>query len=120
MTESILDIAVIGAGGAGTMAYLRGVLNGNTAALFTGDADSKRKGRATWVMDVDNIPGLHDLNRPITKTSTTTRQAGPNSPQARSRTLLPHLGFLVSSSKASASKATSRSTASPCTAPTWM
>ena len=70
--DPIYDMAVIGAGGAGTMAYLRGVLNGNRAALFTGDADSKRKGRATWVMEVDNIPGMHDLDRPITKTSTST------------------------------------------------
>lgn len=72
MEEKIYDMAVVGSGGAGTMAYLRGVLNGNHVVLFTGDADSKRKGRATWVMDVDNIPGMHDLSRPITKTSTTT------------------------------------------------
>lgn len=72
MSETIYDMAVIGAGGAGTMAYLRGVLNGNRVAMFTGDADSKRKGRATWVMDVDNIPGMHDLARPITKTSSST------------------------------------------------
>ncbi len=71
-TDTIYDMAVIGAGGAGTMAYLRGVLNGNRVALFTGDADAKRKGRATWVMEVDNIPGMHDLDRPITKTSSTT------------------------------------------------
>lgn len=72
MEDTIYDLAVIGAGGAGTMAYLRGVLNGNHSVLFTGDADSKRKGRATWVIEVDNIPGMHDLERPITKTSSTT------------------------------------------------
>jgi thioredoxin reductase (NADPH) len=72
MEDTIYDLAVIGGGGAGTMAYLRGVLNGNRAALFTGDADSKRKGRATWVLDVDNIPGLHGLDHPITKTSSST------------------------------------------------
>ena len=72
MSETIYDMAVIGSGGAGTMTYLRGVLNGNRVAMFTGDADSKRKGRATWVMDVDNIPGMHDLARPITKTSSST------------------------------------------------
>ncbi len=66
------DIAVIGAGGAGTMAYLRAVLNGDRVALFMGDADSKRKGRAAWVAEVDNIPGLHDLSRPITSTTKTT------------------------------------------------
>ncbi len=72
MEETLYDMAVIGAGGAGTMAYLRGVLNGNRVVLFTGDADSKRKGRATWVMDVDNIPGMHGLDRPITRTSAST------------------------------------------------
>lgn len=72
MEDTLYDLAVIGAGGAGTMAYLRGVLNGNKSVLFTGDADSKRKGRATWVMEVDNIPGMHDLSRPITKTSSST------------------------------------------------
>lgn len=72
MEQEIFDLAVVGAGGAGTMAYLRGVLNANRCALFTGDADSKRKGRATWVLEVDNIPGMHDLERPITKTSSST------------------------------------------------
>jgi thioredoxin reductase (NADPH) len=72
MQEDIYDMAVIGAGGAGTMAYLRGVLNGNRVAMFTGDADAKRKGRATWVLAVDNIPGMHDLSRPITKSSSDT------------------------------------------------
>jgi thioredoxin reductase (NADPH) len=72
MTQEIYDMAVIGGGGAGTMAYLRGVLNNNRVALFTGDADSKRKGRATWVMEVDNMPGMHGLKRPITKTSSET------------------------------------------------
>ncbi len=72
MTQEIYDMAVIGAGGAGTMAYLRGVLNNNRVALFTGDADSKRKGRATWVLEVDNMPGMHGIKRPITKTSSET------------------------------------------------
>ena len=66
------DIAVIGAGGAGTMAYLRAVLNGNRTVLFSGNPDSKRKGRAAWVAEVDNIPGLHDLKRPITSTTKAT------------------------------------------------
>lgn len=66
------DIAVVGAGGAGTMAYLRGVLNGDNCVLFTGDAETKRKGRATWVAEVDNMPGMHDLKRPISSTTKTT------------------------------------------------
>ncbi|MCP4590091.1 MAG: hypothetical protein GY842_05055, partial [bacterium] len=64
-----VDIAVIGGGGAGTMAYLRSVLNHDRTVLFMGDAETKRKGRATWVGEVDNIPGMHDLKRPITGTT---------------------------------------------------
>jgi thioredoxin reductase len=59
------QIAVVGGGGAGTMAYLRSVLNGDRTAFFLGNADTKRKGRAIWVQDVDNIPGMHGLQRPI-------------------------------------------------------
>lgn len=66
------DMAVIGAGGAGTMAFLRGVLNFDRCALFTGDADTRRKGRSTWVSHVDNIPGMHDLGHPIGNTTRTT------------------------------------------------
>ncbi len=65
MRNEIFDVAVIGAGAAGTMAYLRAVLNANRTALFLGDAHTKRKGRASWVMDVDNVPGLHGLGKPI-------------------------------------------------------
>ena len=72
MHETTYDMAVIGGGGAGTMAFLRGVLNGNRTALFTGDANVKRKGRAAWVMGVDNIPGFHGLARPITNSSSST------------------------------------------------
>ncbi len=59
------QVAVIGGGGAGTMAYLRSVLNGDRSACFLGNADTKRKGRAIWVQDVDNIPGMQGLQRPI-------------------------------------------------------
>ena len=68
------DIAVVGAGGAGTMAYLRAVLNGDKSVLFSGDSETKRKGRGTWVAEVDNMPGMHDLKRPITSTTKTTLQ----------------------------------------------
>lgn len=68
----IFDIAVVGAGGAGTMAFLRGVLNRDRSVLITGDAETTRKGRATWVAEVDNIPGMHDLKKPITSTSRST------------------------------------------------
>lgn len=66
------DLAVIGAGGAGVMAHLRAVLNRDRSILFQGDADTKRRGRATWVEEVDNIPGMHGLKKPITATAKST------------------------------------------------
>ncbi len=47
------------------MAYLRSVLNGDRSAFFLGNPDTKRKGRAIWVQDVDNIPGRQGIQRPI-------------------------------------------------------
>lgn len=67
------DIAVIGGGSAGTMAYLRAVLNYDDTAWFTGDADTRRRSRGTWVAAVDNIPGLHGDKRPITGSAASTR-----------------------------------------------
>lgn len=66
------EVAVIGAGGAGAMAYLRAVLNCNRTVIFQGDADTRRRGRATWVAEVDNIPGMHDIKNPITASSRST------------------------------------------------
>ncbi len=60
-----VDLAVIGGGGAGAMAYLRGVLNCDRTVLFMGDKKTSRRGRAMWVGEVDNIPGMHDMKRPI-------------------------------------------------------
>ncbi len=65
MTTEQVDIAVIGGGGAGAMAYLRGVLNGDRTMLFLGDKTTSRRGRAMWVGEVDNIPGMHGTKRPI-------------------------------------------------------
>lgn len=59
------DIAVIGGGGAGAMAYLRSVLNFDDTVWFLGDADTTRAARATWVAEVDNIPGMHGIKSPI-------------------------------------------------------
>ncbi len=70
--NKIHDVAVIGGGGAGTMAFLRAVLNGDDSLLLSGDATTARKGRATWVAEVDNIPGMHGLKRPITSTTKST------------------------------------------------
>lgn len=66
------EIAVIGGGAAGIMAYLRAVLNCDDTVLFQGDADTKRRGRATWVHEVDNVPGMHDMKKPILATSKST------------------------------------------------
>ncbi len=54
----VYDIAVIGAGAAGMMAALRGVLNNDTVLLFGGTSKDKKKSRAQWVGKVDNIPGF--------------------------------------------------------------
>lgn len=66
------EIAVIGGGAAGVMAYLRAVLNCDHTVLFQGDADTKRRGRGTWVHEVDNIPGMHDMKMPILNTAKST------------------------------------------------
>lgn len=77
------DIAVIGGGGAGIMAYLRAVLNCDQTILFQGDADTKRRGRATWVHEVDNIPGMHDLKKPILNTAKSTLNWIKNHPNLK-------------------------------------
>lgn len=58
MTQKIYDMAVIGAGAAGVMATLRGVLNNDQVLLFTGSAKDKKKSRAQWVGKVENVPGF--------------------------------------------------------------
>ena len=75
------EIAVIGGGAAGIMAYLRAVLNCDDTVLFQGDADTKRRGRATWVHEVDNVPGMHDLKKPILATAKSTLNWVKNHPQ---------------------------------------
>lgn len=59
------EIAVIGAGAAGVMATLRGVLNNDRVVLFTGTAKHKKKSRAQWVRKVENIPGFSHLEKGI-------------------------------------------------------
>jgi len=66
---SVFDVAVIGAGGAGQMAMLRAVLNHLSTIVFLGDPKTTKRSRATWVTDVDNIPGMFDKKRPITATA---------------------------------------------------
>lgn len=67
--KKIHDVAIIGAGGAGQMALLRSVLNHLDTIIFTGDPQTTRRSRATWVAEVDNIPGFFDKKRPISATS---------------------------------------------------
>jgi len=67
--EMIYDVAIIGAGGAGQMAMLRAALNHLKTVIYLGDAQTTKKGRATWVFDVDNIPGMFGRKRPITSTT---------------------------------------------------
>lgn len=69
MPENIYEIAVIGAGAAGQMGALRSVLNNKRTIAFTGDAQSKKRSRATWVHKVVNMPMAADINRPITSST---------------------------------------------------
>lgn len=62
---SQFDIAVVGGGAAGIMAALRGVLNNDNVALFTGNAKAKKKSRAQWVSKVENMPGYHEYKKGI-------------------------------------------------------
>ena len=67
--ENIYEVAIIGAGAAGQMGALRSVLNNKSTIAFTGDAQTKKKSRATWVHKVVNMPMAADLNRPISSAS---------------------------------------------------
>lgn len=67
--NELYDIAIIGGGGAGQMALLRAVLNHMKTFVFLGDHGTKRKSRAVWVLDVENIPGMFNKKNPITTTT---------------------------------------------------
>lgn len=67
--DRVFDIAVIGAGAAGQMGALRGVLNNKDTIIFTGDGKTSKKSRAMWVSKVVNMPLVHDVSRPITATT---------------------------------------------------
>ncbi|MCO4781716.1 MAG: NAD(P)/FAD-dependent oxidoreductase [Candidatus Cloacimonetes bacterium] len=66
MSNEIYDIAVIGAGAAGTMSTLRAVLNNLKTIVFEGSGKEKKKARATWVSEVENMPFHFDVKKPIT------------------------------------------------------
>lgn len=57
--------AIIGAGAAGVMATLRGVLNNDRVLLFGGNAKDTKKSRAQWVRKVENVPGLLSYEKGI-------------------------------------------------------
>ncbi len=64
-SEQMFDIAVVGGGGAGMMAFLRGVLNSNRSVLFAGDAGTLRRARATWCPEIAEAAASHGLPAPI-------------------------------------------------------
>jgi len=68
-SEQMFDMAVVGGGGAGTMAFLRGVLNSNRSVLFAGDASTLRRARATWCPEITEVAASHGLPAPIELTS---------------------------------------------------
>ena len=81
-------IAVIGAGAAGVMATLRGVLNNDQVLLFTGNAKTKKKSRAQWVRKVENVPGLMNLKHGIKDSNKQTIEFIQEGPFAKNLTLI--------------------------------
>jgi thioredoxin reductase (NADPH) len=67
--DQIFDIAVVGGGAAGMMAFLRGVLNTNSSVLFAGDAGTLRRARSTWCPEIAEVAASHGLPSPIELTS---------------------------------------------------
>ena len=63
--EKIFEIAVVGAGAAGSMGCLRAVLNNLDTVCFAGDSKTKKKARATWVGKVENMPVLFDKPKAV-------------------------------------------------------
>ncbi len=59
------DVAVVGSGAAGIMAFQRSVLNNDTCILFTGNKKHQKKSRAMWVSKVENMPALFHHKKAI-------------------------------------------------------
>jgi thioredoxin reductase (NADPH) len=57
--ERPYDIAVVGGGGAGTMAFLRASLNLDRTVLFEGDSATRQQARATWAPELDATCRCH-------------------------------------------------------------
>lgn len=64
-TNTTYDIAIIGAGAAGMMAALRGVLNNDRVLMIGGAAREKKRSRAQWVRKVENIPGFMSYKKGV-------------------------------------------------------
>jgi thioredoxin reductase (NADPH) len=58
--SKIYDIAVIGAGAAGSMGMLRAVLNNRETIIFKGSKQTNKRSRALWVRKVVNMPLMFD------------------------------------------------------------
>ncbi len=78
--NNLYDIAIIGAGAAGVMAALRGVLNNDNILLIEGGAKDKKKSRAQWVRKVENIPGFMSYERGVLDPNQETLDYIKNSP----------------------------------------
>ena len=61
------EIAVIGAGAAGSMGVLRAVLNNRETILFKGSKQTAKRSRAMWVRKVVNMPLMFDKKMAITE-----------------------------------------------------
>jgi thioredoxin reductase (NADPH) len=64
--SEIYDIAVIGAGAAGSMGMLRAVLNNRETIIFKGSKQTNKRSRALWVRKVVNMPLMFDKKMAIT------------------------------------------------------
>jgi len=61
------EIAVIGAGAAGSMGVLRAVLNNRQTILFKGSKQTAKRSRALWVRKVVNMPLMFDKKMAVTE-----------------------------------------------------
>lgn len=59
------DVAVVGGGAAGTMTALRAVLYGLKTLWYLGDVDARRRSRAPWVSEVQDMPGFAGIGHPL-------------------------------------------------------
>lgn len=60
MRDDVYELAVIGGGVAGAAAALRAGQYAIATVWLTGDAATARRSRAQWVVNIDNMLGIHD------------------------------------------------------------